>query len=42
MGSLTNASDLARLQDPGHQQDFARALFEGLQAFFDTFSGASQ
>lgn len=39
MGSLTNAVDLARLQDPTRQQDFARALFDGLQAFFDTFSG---
>ncbi|RLB63958.1 MAG: hypothetical protein DRH08_10370 [Deltaproteobacteria bacterium] len=39
MGSLTNAGDLATLQDPTRQQDFARALFDGLQAFFDTFSG---
>ena len=39
MGSLTNADDLAMLQDPTRQQDFARALFDGLQAFFDTFSG---
>ena len=39
MGSLTNAVDLAMLQDPIRQQDFARALFDGLQAFFDTFSG---
>jgi N-acetylmuramoyl-L-alanine amidase len=38
MGSLTNAADLARLQDPGRQQDFARALYDGLLAFFDTFS----
>jgi len=27
------------LEDPIRQQDFARALFDGLQAFFDTFSG---
>lgn len=40
MGSLTNAADLAALQDPARQQDLARALFEGLQAFFATFSGA--
>jgi len=39
MGSLTNSGDLATLQDPTRQQDFARALFDGLQAFFDTFSG---
>jgi N-acetylmuramoyl-L-alanine amidase len=39
MGSLTNTVDLAMLQDPIRQQDFARALFDGLQAFFDTFSG---
>jgi N-acetylmuramoyl-L-alanine amidase len=38
MGSLTNTADLAMLQDPSRQQDFARALFEGLQVFFDTFS----
>ena len=42
MGSLTNGVDLTSLQDPARQQDFARALFEGLQAFFDTFSGVSQ
>ena len=42
MGSLTNGVDLATLQDPVRQQDFARALFDGLQAFFGTFSGASQ
>jgi N-acetylmuramoyl-L-alanine amidase len=42
MGSLTNDVDLASLQDPARQQDFARALFAGLQAFFDTFSGVSQ
>ncbi len=41
MGSLTNADDLSRLQDPSRQQDFARALFEGLLAFFDTFSGGN-
>ena len=39
MGSLTNANDLTMLEDPIRQQDFARALFDGLQAFFDTFSG---
>jgi N-acetylmuramoyl-L-alanine amidase len=39
MGSLTNSLDLTMLQDPTRQQDFARALFDGLQAFFDTFSG---
>jgi N-acetylmuramoyl-L-alanine amidase len=38
MGSLTNTVDLAMLQDPIRQQDFARALFDGLQAFFDTYS----
>ena len=42
MGSLTNGVDLATLQDPVRQQDFARALFDGLQAFFGTFLGASQ
>lgn len=41
MGSLTNDADLATLQDATRQQDFARALFEGLQAFFETFSGAN-
>ncbi len=39
MGSLTNTIDLTLLEDPIRQQDFARALFDGLQAFFDTFSG---
>lgn len=39
MGSLTNAADLATLQDSARQQDFARALFDGLKAFFDTFYG---
>lgn len=39
MGSLTNAIDLTMLEDPIRQQDFARALFDGLQAFFDSFSG---
>jgi len=38
MGSLTNAEDLASLQNPTRQQDFARALFDGLQAFFDVFA----
>lgn len=42
MGSLTNAEDLSSLRDPTRQQDFARALFDGLQAFFDTFSGVEQ
>ena len=41
MGSLTNAIDLATLQDPVRQQDFARSLIDGLQAFFDTFSGVN-
>jgi N-acetylmuramoyl-L-alanine amidase len=40
MGSLTNAADLAALQDSTRQQDFARALYDGLQSFFATFSGA--
>lgn len=39
MGSLTNAIDLAMLEDPIRQQDFARALFDGLQAFFETSTG---
>jgi N-acetylmuramoyl-L-alanine amidase len=42
MGSLTNGADLSTLQDPTRQQDFARALFDGLQAFFDTYSGVSE
>lgn len=42
MGSLTNHSDLTTLQNPERQQDFARALFDGLQAFFDTYSGVSE
>ncbi len=37
MGSLSNTEDLTGLQDPVRQQDFARALFDGLQAFFHTF-----
>ncbi len=40
MGSLTNADDLAVLQDPARQQDFARALFDALKAFFNTATGA--
>jgi len=36
---LTNTIDLTVLEDPIRQQDFARALFDGLQAFFDIFSG---
>ena len=39
MGSLSNQEDFAMLQDPIRQQDFARAIFNGLQAFFDTFTG---
>lgn len=39
MGSLTNTADLAMLQDPSRQQDLARSLYEGLQAFFDTTTG---
>ncbi|MEJ2471823.1 MAG: N-acetylmuramoyl-L-alanine amidase [Desulfuromonadales bacterium] len=39
MGSLTNGVDLVTLLDPGRQQDFARALFDGLQNFFATISG---
>lgn len=39
MGSLSNAIDLTTLEDPIRQQDFARALFDGLQSFFDSFSG---
>lgn len=35
MGSLTNAIDLVTLQDPARQQDFARAVYDGLQVFFD-------
>jgi N-acetylmuramoyl-L-alanine amidase len=42
MGSLSNSIDLTTLQDPIRQQDFARALFDGLQAFFDSFSGVNQ
>lgn len=42
MGSLSNAIDLTTLQDPTRQQDFARALFDGLQAFFKSFSGVNQ
>ena len=41
MGSLTNTIDLTMLEDPIRQQDFARAIFEGLQAFFETSSGVS-
>ena len=41
MGSLTNTLDLTMLEDPIRQQDFARAIFEGLQAFFETSSGVS-
>lgn len=39
MGSLTNTIDLTMLEDPIRQQDFARALFDGLQDFFDSSSG---
>lgn len=38
MGSLSNAADLAVLQDQMRQQDFARALFAGLNAFFNSYS----
>lgn len=41
MGSLSNGIDLANLQDPTRQQDFARALFDGLQAFFDASKGVT-
>ena len=34
MGSLGNADERAMLQDPTRQQDLARALFNGLQAFY--------
>ncbi|MDH3998860.1 MAG: N-acetylmuramoyl-L-alanine amidase [Desulfuromonadales bacterium] len=36
MGSLTNEQDLAMLHDPMRQQDIARALFDGLKAYFDS------
>jgi N-acetylmuramoyl-L-alanine amidase len=36
MGSLSNNADLAMLHDPDRQQDLARALSDGLQAFFKT------
>jgi N-acetylmuramoyl-L-alanine amidase len=42
MGSLSNTIDYTTLEDPVRQQDFARALFDGLQTFFDSFSGDSQ
>lgn len=42
MGSLTNSSDLATLKDSERQQDFARALFDGLRAFFDKNMGVNQ
>jgi len=35
MGYLTNPEDLAMLFDPQRQQDLARALFNGLQKFFN-------
>lgn len=34
MGSMGNADERAMLQDPTRQQDLARALFNGLQAFY--------
>lgn len=34
MGSMTHSADLAMLHEPTRQQDMARALFDGLQAFF--------
>lgn len=40
MGSLTSVDELATLQDPTRQQDLARVLFDGLQAFFENSSGA--
>ena len=42
LGSLTNATDLAMLQDATRQQDFARALFAGLKAFFNASAGVRQ
>jgi len=38
MGSLSNAADLAMLQDQTRQQDFSRALFAGLNAFFNSYT----
>jgi len=35
MGSLSHSGDLAMLHDPTRQQDLARALFDGLQTFFN-------
>lgn len=35
MGSLSHPGDLAMLHDPVRQQDLARALFDGLQDFFE-------
>ncbi len=35
MGALSHAGDLAMLHDPTRQQDLARALFDGLQEFFN-------
>ena len=41
-GKSTTLKMLAGLLDPARQQDFARALFDGLKAFFDTFTGGVQ
>jgi len=37
MGSMSNPDDLEMLFDPVRQQDLARALFDGLQAFFNDY-----
>ena len=42
MGSLNDSSDLTALKDPMRQQDFARALFDGLGSFFETYMRVSQ
>jgi N-acetylmuramoyl-L-alanine amidase len=41
MGSLSNADDLTRMQDATRQQDFARALYDGLQSFIDAQAGVN-
>lgn len=41
MGCLNDPSDLSALKDPMRQQDFARALFDGLGSFFETYTRVS-
>lgn len=42
MGSLTNPDDLTRLRDPARQQQLAKALYRGLEAFLKNYQNLQE